>query len=80
MVAPETESEIVTAWALLYVPPAGENVGVGAGEAIVYVAVLTEDCVCPDAVAIALIVVVAVTVIGPPYCVEEVVGVVPLTV
>jgi hypothetical protein len=46
----------------------------------VYAAVLTADCVRPDAVAIAFTVSVELTVIGLLYTLDEVVGAVPLVV
>jgi hypothetical protein len=72
----------VTLCAELYVPAAGENVGVAAADApeMVYVAVPTALVVKPLAVAIALIVSVELTVIGPLYTVEDVVGVLPSVV
>ena len=47
---------------------------------IVYAAVVTALVEYPEATAIALIVSVLLTVIGPVYCVEEVVGIVPSVV
>ena len=58
-----------------YVPAAGLNVGVATW--IAYVAPATALVVYPAAAAIALIVCVVVTVIGPVYAAEAVVGVVP---
>jgi hypothetical protein len=46
----------------------------------VYTPVLTADCECPDAVAIAFSVSVELTMIGLLYTLDEVVGVVPLMV
>jgi hypothetical protein len=66
MVAPEVASLSVTLVVEAYVPAAGENVGVAAlGSEMVYVALPTELVVKPLAVAIALIVCVALTEIGP---------------
>jgi hypothetical protein len=53
---------------------------VAVGEAIVYAAVPTEDCECPDEVAIAFTVCVELTVSAPVYRVDEVVGVDPFVV
>ena len=57
-------SESVTVTAEVYVPPPGLNAGVATR--IVYVALATALLAIPPAAAIALIVVVCVTVIGPP--------------
>ena len=61
-------------------PLAGLSTGVAAGTWIVYVALATALVVYPDATAIALIVCVVVTVMGPLYGVEDVVGVLPSVV
>ena len=61
-------------------PLAGLSTGVAAGTWIVYVALATALVVYPDATAIALIVCVVVTVIGPVYGVDDVVGVLPFVV
>ena len=59
-------------------PATGENTGVAAGgRLIVNVPLATALCVLPEAVAMALIVVVLPTVIAPAYRVELTVGVVP---
>jgi hypothetical protein len=73
-------SEIVTATEEVNVPPPGLSAGVAADTWIVYVALATALVVYPGAAAIALTVVVCVTVIGPVYGVDEVVGVLPLVV
>ena len=62
------------------VPPPGLSAGVAAGTWIVYVPLATALVVYPDATAIALIVCVVATVIGPVYGVEDVVGVLPSVV
>jgi len=49
-------------------------------DAIVYIAVPTALCVKPEAMAMALIVSEAETIIGPLYRVDEVLGVLPLVV
>jgi hypothetical protein len=69
---------MVTGCAVVYVPATGENVGVAA--VIVYVALPTALCVKPVATAMASIVSVLLTVIGPVYFVDPVVGVVPFVV
>ena len=71
---------IVADCAAVYVPPAGLNVGVATCCEMVYVAVPIALVDSPLAVAIALIVVVLLTAIGPLYFVEEVVGVLPSVV
>jgi hypothetical protein len=71
---------MVTFCAVVYVPAAGENVGVAAVVVIVYAALPTALCVKPDATAMASIVSVLLTVIGPVYFVDPVVGLVPFVV
>ena len=61
-------------------PLAGLSTGVAAGTWIVYVALATALVMYPGAAAIALIVCVVVTVIGPVYAADDVVGVLPLVV
>ena len=73
-------SESVTATEEVKVPPLGLSTGVAAGPWIVYVALAIALAVYPGAVAIALTVVVCVTVIGPVYRVDAVVGVLPSVV
>jgi hypothetical protein len=68
----------VTVCGWSYVPPAGLNIGVAT--LIVYVALATLLSAIPLGAAIALMVVVRVTEIGPVYTVEEVVGVLPSVV
>ena len=59
-------SEIVTVTDEMYVPAAGLNAGVATSCTIEYVALATALLAMPLAAAIALTVVVCVTVIGPP--------------
>ena len=62
-------------------PPPGLSAGVAAADPwIVYVALATALVVYPGAAAIALTVCVVVTVIGPLYGVDAVVGVLPSVV
>jgi hypothetical protein len=70
----------VTATDEMKVPPLGLSAGVAAGTWIVYVALATALGVYPDATAIALSVCVVVTVIGPVYAAEDVVGALPSVV
>ncbi len=72
-------AEIVTVAEFTKVPAAGEKVGAGTCDSITYVAVLAVLTELPDA-AIALIVWVDVTVIGPVNCADDVVGVLPSVV
>ncbi len=67
MVAPLVASLIVTCCPAAYVPCPGLNIGVAAGPpvVIVYAALPTALCVYPVATAIASIVSVTLTVIGP---------------
>ena len=78
--APAVESLIVTDCADEYVPAATENVGVAAGAVIVYFADATALFALLVEEAIACKVSVELTVIGPEYTAEDVVGVVPLVV
>jgi hypothetical protein len=81
--APGVVLDIVTLWAEVYVPPAGEKVGVAAsGRAglIVYAAVATALSVCPLALANALSVIDDATAIALAYVGEADVGVVPSVV
>jgi hypothetical protein len=80
MDAPAVVSLRVTDCVVVYVPAAGENVGVAAGGVIVYAAVATALCEKPVASAMALTVVLELTVIGAVYFVDDVVGVAPLVV
>lgn len=83
MVAPAVVEEIVTFWAVVYVPAAGENVGVAArGEVpwMVYVAVASALAVWPGAVAMAWSVVVAETVTGSLQVWDDAVAVEPSVV
>ena len=81
MVAPDVVLFSVTFCAAVYGPPAGLNVGAATAGAIVYVALLTELSAIPVRYAIALIVVVALTVIALLYSVPEVLlGVLPFVV
>ena len=70
MVAPVVLSVIVTVCGTVNVPVAGVITGVAAGGSaeIVYVALATALLENPVAVAMALIVSVAVTLIGAEYC------------
>ena len=61
-------------------PPPGLSAGVAAGTWIVYVPLARALVAYPGAAAIALTVVVCVTVIGPVYGVDAVVGVLPSVV
>ena len=64
----------------VYVPPGGLNVGVATVPVpglMVYVAVPMSELAIPVAVAIALMVRLVVTLIGPVYCGDDVVGVLP---
>jgi hypothetical protein len=74
---------MVTDCAVVKVPAAGENVGVatkGSAGPIVYVADATPLLVSPGAAAIASNISVELTIIGPVYAAEDVVGTVPSVV
>jgi hypothetical protein len=71
---------MVTDCAELYVPPATENAGVAAVVDIVYETDATALLVKLAATAIASIVSLLLTVIGPAYLVEPVVGAAPFVV
>jgi hypothetical protein len=78
MLEPAVVSARLTVCTEVKLPPAGENIGVAAaGRLMVNAPAPTALVVKPVAVAIALIVSVAPTVIAPVYGVEEVVGVEP---
>ena len=78
--APVVASERVTDCVALYVPGAGLKPGVAAAVCMVKVPLATALVLKPEAVAIALIVVVLLTGIAALYTVEEVVGVLPSVV
>ncbi len=79
--APLVPQEILTLCVPVYVPPAGENVGVAITDKLmVYVAEAIALAVIPLLKALALIVVVLLMVIGPVYIVDEDIGVLPLRV
>jgi hypothetical protein len=80
MVADGVVVPMVTVCAERYVPPAGLKDGAAAGGVIVYAAELAELAESPVAMAMAAIVSLVETVIGPAYTSELVVGVVPLVV
>jgi hypothetical protein len=72
---------MVMLWATVKVPPAGEKVGVAAaGRLMVKAPLATALVLKPEAMAIALMVVVAATEIGEEYFVEAIVGVEPSVV
>jgi hypothetical protein len=71
---------ILTDWAAVYVPAAGEKEGVAAGASIVYADEATALGEYPEAAAIALTVADAVNLNAAVYFVEAVVGVAPLVV
>ncbi|MFA5672681.1 MAG: hypothetical protein WC922_09590 [Synergistaceae bacterium] len=73
---------MLTFWVVLYVPPAGLNVGVATVPlgVIVYVALSVALGVQPSLKALAFIVVVLLTLIGLLYAVELDVGSLPLVV
>jgi hypothetical protein len=79
--APAVVSASATVCTVVYVPGAGENVGVSTGGwLIVYAPVPTALVVKPVAVAIALMVSAALTLMGAVKCVEDIVGVLPSSV
>ena len=81
MLAPGVDVDSVTLCELAYVPAAGLNVGVDTVPVIVYAPVATPESAHPAKYAIARIVVVADTAIGPAYSVPVVeVGVDPSVV
>ena len=80
MVAPGVLSVIVTVTEDVNVPPAGLTTGVATVCWMVYVALATPLSAIPVAVAMARMVVVWVTEIGPLYAAEAAVGVLPSTV
>jgi hypothetical protein len=83
MVAPGVESVIVTDWAAVNVPPAGEITGVAAVSVVVLIVKLSEAVelvLYPLATAIALMVSDVVTDMAAVYFVDELVGVVPSVV
>ena len=80
MLAPVVAVAMVTLTVLSNVLPFGVNVGVAAAAFFVNVAVATALSEFPLLIAIAFTVVVAVSVNGPVYNVEALVGVVPLVV
>src|SRR5687768_7898931 len=77
MVAPAVAVLIVTDTAPLYEPPGGLKVGVATVLLMMYVADATSELVMPDLSAMALIVLVEGTLIGPEYRSELAVGVLP---
>jgi hypothetical protein len=80
MVADGVVVWMLTVCAEEYVPPAGLKVGAAVGRVMVYAAEFTGLAESPAAMAMAAIVSVAETVIGPEYTGEPVVGVAPLVV